>query len=224
MMNMRHTQLLLRSVTALGVLMMAFSVPVVADAKPTKTQIERAKKINKVKIRARRKGKTRSGAYVTGGVGLIGSGSSPDNVNLSDGTGLSVGVGYRFMPQLAIEGGLLLGQYDVVDASNDEGKGESSLLGATLSLKYFIPIDAPRVEGYGQIGLGKLEVENLGDTNIDGTMVDFGGGVDYRLSKEVAVGARVGYMYFLGEDGTSANANDTFSSLNGMITVSFQLQ
>jgi hypothetical protein len=38
------------------------------------------------------------------------------------------------------------------------------------------------------------------------------------------VGARVGYMYFLGEDGTSANANDTFSSLNGMITVSFQLQ
>ena len=227
-MTIRQAVIILRSLTAVTFLITAISVPMVASSKPTKSQLEKARKINAAKIK-KRKAKTRSGAYVTGGVGLIGSGSTPDNVDLSDGTGLSLGVGYRFTPQLAVEGGLLLGQYDVASAStsndntNDSSANEASLLGASLSLKYFIPIDAPRVEGYGQIGLGTLRIENLGETELDGTTIDFGGGIDYRISKELAVGAKVGYLQFLGDDGAAANVDDDFSSLNGMITLTFQL-
>ena len=218
----RQTKIMFRSMMALGILMATFSAPSVAVSQPTKAQIERAKKINAAKIKKRRAA-SRNGAYITGGVGLIGSGTSAENVDLSDGTGLGIGVGYRFTPQLAVEGGLLLGQYNVqtgedTDNTNQE---EASLLGATLNLKYFMPIQGNRVEGYGQIGLGTLRIENLGDSEVDGTIVELGGGIDYRVSKEFAVGAKVGYMHML-ENEAATNADD-FSALNGMITLSFQL-
>lgn len=223
-MTMRRTKLFFGSLTTLAVLMMAFSTPAMAEGrKYSKAQIERARKLNSAKIKKRKAARARSGAYVTGGVGLIGSGSTPENVDLTDGTGLALGVGYRFTPELAVEGDLLIGSYTRQATDADDNNSDAGLLGATVGIKYFMPIDAPRVEGYGSLGLGLLQIDGVAEQDLEGTVVDLGGGIDYRISKEIAIGAKVGYMHFLGDDTVDATVDQDFSNFHGMLMLSYQL-
>lgn len=222
-MTMRRTKLILAAFTTLAFLMTTVATPAFAETpRYSKAQLDRARKLNAAKIKKRRSTAARSGAYVTGGVGLIGSGTTPDNAELSDGTGLGLGVGYRFTPQLAVEGDLLIGSYTKAPIEGETNNSDASLLGATVGIKYFMPIDK-RIEGFGQLGVGILQLKGLGSEDLQGTVVDLGGGVDYRLSKEFAIGAKVGYMHFLGDDSADATVDQDFSSFHGMLTLSYQL-
>jgi outer membrane protein W len=223
-MTTRRTQLILAALTTVAFLMTAVSAPAFAEGpKYSKSQLDRARKINAAKIKKRRKASERNGAYVTGGLGLVGSGSAPADVSLSDGTGLTLGLGYRFTPQLAVEGDLLIAEYTRAAGEGETNNSDAGLLGATVGIKYFMPIDAPRIEGYGQFGLGILQIDGIADEDLQGTVVDIGGGVDYRLNKQFAIGAKVGYQHFLGDDSVDATVDQDFSSFNGMLMLSYEL-
>ncbi len=223
-MTTRRTKLILASFTTLAFLMTAVASPALAEGpKWTKSQLERAHKINQAKIKKRRKARDRNGAYVTGGVGLVGSNTAPEGVELSDGTGLALGVGYRFTPQLAVEGDLLIANYTRAAGEGETNNSDAGLLGAIVGVKYFMPIDAPRVEGYGQLGLGILQIDGIAEVDLQGTIVDVGGGVDYRLDKQFTIGAKVGYQHFLGDDSVAATVDQDFSSFNGMLMLSYEL-
>ena len=198
-------------------------------------KISKRKTTKRSKKARKRRAKRRGGAYFTGGLGLMAVGEAPDTANLDDGMGLSLGLGYRFTNELAVEGNFLASSYDAMSTNtnnnngNDTAADSTTLTGGTLSLKYFMPIQLPRIEGYGQAGLGYMSIDGMpGVTgDLEGAVLDIGGGIDYRFSKEFAAGARVGYSTFLGDsqqqNTDTNNVNDQFSAFSAMLTVSVEL-
>ncbi len=184
--------------------------------KRTRTRTRTKRRVRK--SRRSRSSSQRSGAYFVGGVGMVNLTDQPSNLDLDDGAGISLGLGYRLMPQLALEGTFHGSLHDSVGGT--DATSSNSLTGGSLNLKYFIPLSGPRLEAYGQAGLGFMNVSS-GDTEIEGTFFDIGAGLDYRLSREAAAGVKANFSSLSGEDqgGGSADLN-TFSL---MATISFQL-
>lgn len=215
-----------------GFLALAFVTPAMA-APPEKSDADytvlqarktRARGASKTRVRKKRKrARLRSGAYVTGGLGLVNVNDQPAKANLQSGTLMGIGVGYRLDPKLAVEGNLLAQFHDSINNGQDS-TGENTLTGGTISMKYIFPIDLPRMEGYGEAGLGYLNLGTIaGEEKISGTTINFGGGIEYRLSKEFALGGRLGYTSMLEASNSTGTATADFSALSAMITFNVQL-
>ncbi len=183
------------------------------------TRARSGKKVTRKRTRrttTTRRAARRDGPYVTGGLGLVTISDQPSNLDLNDGTGINAGVGFRLTPELALEGNFIGTSHDVGNASNADG----SMTGASLNLKYFFPLSDSRMEAFAEGGLGLLGVTN-GEDEIDGTFFGIGGGLGYRLSREVSLGAKANFMSISGEDSNSDTADLGAFTLMG--TISFEL-
>lgn len=170
-------------------------------------------------VARKRKAPMRSGAYVNGGLGVVTASGQPQGVTIQDGTLALVGLGYRFSPELAVEGNLQAQFHDVL--SDGDSAGSNTLTGGSLSLKYFFPVAMPRIEGYAQGGLGYLSLASLpGLEDAAGPTLELGGGIEYRTNKQFAFGGRLGYSTFLGNNSPEVSQ---FGALSAMLTINVQL-
>lgn len=170
------------------------------------------------RVRKRRTASRRDGLYLSSGLGLVNMTDQPASLDLDDGTGISIGLGYRLTPDLAIEGAFMASLHDTFGQDASSG---NAMTGGSLNLKYFFPLSGNRLEAYGQAGIGFMSLET-DNAQIDGTMLDLGGGIDYRISKETALGAKANFSFINGEDSTGDAADiNTFTI---MATLSFQLE
>ncbi len=209
-----------------------FAVPAVA-AEPS-SKISKVKKVRKSsKKRVKRKSKRkrtsrRSGPYVEGGVGLFNLQDQPGNLQLQDGTGLSLGLGYRADKTLALEANFLATFHDILardssaNGSGSDSASSTTMTGGTVNLKYFFPLAISRVEAYGRAGVGYISLDTPDNGEIAGPLVDLGGGIDYRVNKKLAIGGRGGYNLIFGENQQNNETAD-LSGFNLMLTVSYEL-
>ena len=169
------------------------------------------------RTRRTRRSTRREGAYFTGGVGLISVADQPRDLGLEDGTGINLGLGYRLTPDLALEARFLGSLHD---AQDNNARNQAALPGGSLNLKYFFPLGSDRLEAFAEGGLGIMNIES--DTEqIDGNFFDLGGGIDYRVSRETALGAKASFISIFGED--DRNDEIDLNTFTLMATLSFQL-
>ena len=166
--------------------------------------------------RRTRRTSRRQGAYFTGGVGLVSIADQSNDLDLEDGTGINLGLGIRLTPDLALEGRFVGSLHD-----DDGGQSsDSSLTGGSVNLKYFFPLGSNRLEAFAEGGLGIMNIEG-GSEEIDASFFDLGGGFDYRLTRETALGAKANFTNFFGED--TSNDDVDLNTFTLMATISFQL-
>jgi hypothetical protein len=210
----------------------------VAEANPTKARPTKKKAVkradnsrdsaSRARVTTKKKtAKRRDGAYFNGGLGVVTVSDQPAGVTLDTGTLALIGIGMRVTPDIAIEGNLQAQFHDI--QTGQDTASSDTLAGGSLSLKYFFPVMLPRIEGYAQGGLGYISLDGLGEgqEDLSGVTLEVGGGIDYRTSKQFAIGGRVGYSTLLGGalGGADADNNDAggFSALSAMLVLNLQL-
>lgn len=137
------------------------------------------------------------GLYV--GAGLVGTtvvGQSGGPELLEDGAGLSMFMGIRVSPQLALEGGVISTIHNPERVQTVFGSDVDYLVlnGATADAKIFFPGDGQRVTPYAQGGLGLylLDSDYFGTQSV-GTGFQLGGGFDVELGPGIDIGLRALY-------------------------------
>lgn len=165
--------------------------------------------------------------YFSVGVGMVDHGGAANAVSQSD-FAIQPMIGFKFSKQLSLEAGILGFFADsvdqnttggVTDPSNTNSSGSQGLTlgGLNGAVKYVLPA-SKRLLPYGLAGLGFY---TLGSQNEDlRPAVDFGLGTDYRVDRDINVGARWVYTgYWLDATGS---ADDPDSSWSMLATVSMR--
>jgi opacity protein-like surface antigen len=168
------------------------------------------------RTRRTRRTSRRQGAYFTGGLGLVSVTDQSRELDLEDGTGINLGLGFRLTPDLALEGRFVGSLHD----AEGRGSNESSLTGGSVNLKYFFPLGSNRLEAFAEGGLGLMNIEGENE-EVESTFFDLGGGFDYRLTRETALGAKANFTNFFGED--SSDDEVDLNTFTLMATISVQL-
>jgi hypothetical protein len=137
----------------------------------------------------------RTGLYLGAGIlgDYVGQGDEQLTQIMSVGGGWDAFAGYRVAPSFALEVGYAMSMHptdrDLVDYDS------AVLNGLTIDLKFFFIPESTRFEPYFQGGVGFYNVkeEGFASTQMQGGGFQVGGGIDFRLSRMFAIGARALY-------------------------------
>ena len=179
---------------------------------------KRSTKKKKKRTRTRRKKKKtvkktvkRTGPYLLIGLGGVSVGEDAEGYDSIDiGPGLSLGFGQRITPQFSIEGNVLLSLHDAVERRDSGGltdPAQNTLAAGTVDLKVWFPIDLPRLEGYGLLSIGyySFDANRANGNDFSGLGLGFGGGIDWRLTREFSGGFRLQYNQLIVEERVTRN-------------------
>jgi len=160
----------------------------------------------------------RDGPFLGFGLGLVGV---ENGLGSEDGgTGVNFGLGMRD-GNMALEVGLLAAAVPV------EGDGDLvqdlSISGLSADAKLYLPF-GKTVEPYALVGLGLVSLESEGDESRGfSTALNFGGGVDIRVNRGLAIGGRYtlnGFFFDEAPSTSGGSATQTFSAM-GTVTAYF---
>lgn len=166
------------------------------------------------------------GLYV--GAGFLGTkilGQSGGAEILEDGAGISLFMGIRLSPQLAIEGGVSSSLHNPERVQTAFGSDVDYLIlnGATIDAKIFFPGQNANLTPYAQggVGLYLLDSDYFGTQSV-GTGFQLGGGFDFEVGTGVDLGLRALYKGIsMGPPNTVDD--DTFiSALSAEATISLR--
>jgi hypothetical protein len=175
----------------------------------------------------RKKKEPAASQYFGVGIGMVEHGGGSGQSSMSD-FAIQPTIGFHMSKQLSLELSILgvfansPDQTNLNDPSNPSNTGTSGNQGLTLggiggAAKWVLPVDK-RFLPYGLFGLGAYTLgSEQGDFR---PAVDFGMGTDYRVNRDVSVGARWVYTgYWLDN---AASSSDPDSSWAMMATASMR--
>lgn len=157
----------------------------------------------------------RDGPYFNMGLGVVSIDNSFDD---GVGSGLNLALGMR-MDDIALELGLL-GGAQPIELEGGELVQDLSFGGISGDVRYFLPIGRV-LEPYLQAGVGLYSV-GVDEEALPAPAVNLGGGVDLRLTRDIAIGGRYLYRGFFFESPESeAGQTDGVWSAMGTFTYYF---
>lgn len=122
----------------------------------------------------------------------------PPGVRFDPGLGFSLGIGYRFHPNLAVEGSVDF--FEGIHSDDTTPSSEGDILTFAGSIKGYL--STRRLQPYVLVGLGVTRAridEGPARYNRAGVSVLLGGGMDYYLLPGISLGIKVTYFEATGK-------------------------